>query len=174
MAAHGISAASPTQPPTGQRPAMPFSSEDMMSQFDDHFDNLASAATNSGAALDQLAATTATQYSEIKSFLASLKAAAVNGLHSVAAATSATPLIAQEQAKKRILQLEAAVRNNWHGSAFCSTHGWGVNENHTSANCRSQKPGHVATSTRAAAASPGKTLNKDWDDFLSRRSSDRT
>ena len=62
MAAHGISAASPTHPPTGRQTAMSLSSEEMMAQFDRHFDNITSAATNSGAALDQLAATTTTQY----------------------------------------------------------------------------------------------------------------
>ena len=41
---------------------MPLSSEEMMAQFDRTFDNITSAATNSGAALDQLAATTTTQY----------------------------------------------------------------------------------------------------------------
>ena len=51
--------------------------------------------------------------------------------HSASAAPAVTPLITQEQAKKRILQLEAAVCNNWHRSDFCSTHGWSVNENHT-------------------------------------------
>ena len=44
-----------------------------MAQFDGHFDNLAVAATNSGAALNQLAATTTTQYTEIKSLLTALK-----------------------------------------------------------------------------------------------------
>ena len=70
---------------------MPLSSEEMMAQFDGHFDNLASAAINSGAALDQLAATTTTQYLDIKSLLTSLKAAAVDGLHSTAAATCRNP-----------------------------------------------------------------------------------
>ena len=58
MAAHGITAELPTHPTTGQEPA----SKDYMAQFDGHFDNLAAAATNSGAALNQLAATTTTHY----------------------------------------------------------------------------------------------------------------
>ena len=111
MVAHGISAASPTQTPTGQQPAMPLSSEEIMAQFDGHFINLASAATNSGAALDQLASTSTTQFSDIKSLLTSLKAAALNGSHSAAATTSTTPQTTQEQSKKRIQQLEAAVPN---------------------------------------------------------------
>ena len=174
MVAHGISAASPIQPPTGRLTAMPLSSEEMMAQFDGHFDNLASAATNSGASLDQLAATTTTQYSYIKALLTSLKAAAVNTSHAAATAISVSPPTSQDQAKKRIQELEATVRNKWHRGAFCSTRGWVVNENHTSANCRSQKPGHIATVTCASAAGQGKTLDKGWDDFLSRRSSERT
>ena len=145
-----------------------------MAQSDGHFDNIASAATNSGAALDQIAATTTTQYSAIKSLLTSLKDTAINGSHSAAAVTAANPLTTQEKSKKRVLKLEAAVSKNWHSGAFCSTHGCGVNENHTSANCRSHKPGQVDTSTCAAAAGPGKTLNKVWDDFLSRHFPDRT
>ena len=134
MAAHGISAASPTQIPTGRQPAMPLSFEEMMAQFDGHFDNLTSASTNSCATFDQLAATTTTQYLETKSLLASLKAAAVNGSHSAAATTAATPPLTQEQAKKCILQLEAAVLENRRHGAFFFTHGWGVNENHTREN----------------------------------------
>ena len=111
IVAHGISTASPIQPPTGRQPAMPLSSKEMISQFDRHFDNLALAATNSGAALDQLAVTTTTQYSEIKALLTSLKAAAVYGSYSAAAGTAASPPTPQEQSKKRIQQLEAAVPN---------------------------------------------------------------
>ena len=111
---------------------MPLSSEDIMAQFDGHFDNLVLSATNSVAALDHLYATTTTQYSEIESLLASLKAAAGNGSHSAASVNASTPLITQEQVKKRILQLEAAMRNNWHCGEFSFTHGWGVNENHAS------------------------------------------
>ena len=114
MVAHGISSASSIHPPTGQRLAMLLSSEDMMAKFDGHFDNPALAATSSGAALDQLAATTTTQYLDIKALLTLLKSAVVNGPHSAAAATAASPLTSQEQYKKRIQQLEAAVRNNWH------------------------------------------------------------
>ena len=115
-----------------------------------------------------------TQYSDIKAFLTSSKTAAVNGSHSAAAATYATPPNNEEQSKKHIQELEAAVRNKWHRGDFCSTHGWGVNKNHTSAKCRSQKPGHIATSNCAYAEVLGKTLDKGWDDFLSRHSSNRT
>ena len=81
---------------------MPFSSEEMRSQFDAQFGNLASDSTNSGAALDQLAVTTTAQYSKIKGLITLFKAASVNGAHSAADVTAATPLTTQEQSKKRI------------------------------------------------------------------------
>ena len=109
MVPNGISTASPIQPPTGRRPAMLLSSKEMMAQFDGHFDNLALASTNSGAALDQLSATTTTHYSDIKALLTSLKAAAVNTLNTDADAPAASPPTSQDQSKKRIQQLEAAV-----------------------------------------------------------------
>ena len=55
-------------------PSQPDSPNDLMSQLDSHFDNLASVATNSNSALKQLATATTNQYAEIKS---SLKALAV-------------------------------------------------------------------------------------------------
>ena len=59
IAADVITAVLPTHPTNGRGPA---STDDMMAQFDGHFDNLAAAVTNSGAALDHLDATTTTQY----------------------------------------------------------------------------------------------------------------
>ena len=106
----------------------------MMAQFNGHFDNLAAASTNSGATLDQLAATTTTQYAEIKSLLTALKTAYGLSSYAAAAVTDSTPLIPPAEAKHRISQLEAAIRNNWNYGAFCSTYGWGVNEYHTSKN----------------------------------------
>ena len=46
-----------------------------MAQFYSRFDNLAAAATNSCTALDQLAATTTTHYSEIKALLTAFNTA---------------------------------------------------------------------------------------------------
>ena len=136
MASHIITATLPTLPTTGQGP----SSKYYMSHFNAHFDNLAAAATNSGAALDQLAAITTTQYSEIKALLNTLKTASNRASRpssyaaAAAAATDSTPSIPLTEAKRRIIQIESAVCNNWHCGAFCSTHGWGVNKNHTSEN----------------------------------------
>ena len=167
MAAHGITKVLPTYPTLG--PA----SKDYMSQFDRHFDNLAAAATNSGASFYQLAATTTTQYMEIKALLATLNTASNRASRSssyaTSSATDSTPLVPPTEAKWRIIQLEAAVCNNWHCGYFCSAHGWGVNENHTSENCRAKKSGHFSTATCDHPAGPGKAINKGWENFLSTR-----
>ena len=103
MAAHGMNVALPTHPTSG--PA----SKDCMDQFDGHFDNLANIATNSGAALDQLAATTTMQYTEIKSLLAALKTAYNRtpspSSYATAANTDPAPLIPPTDDKRRISQL---------------------------------------------------------------------
>ena len=135
MAAHRTTVAAPTHPPTGQGPA----STDYMALFDGHFDNLA-AATNSGAALDQLAATTTMQYAEIKPLLTALKTTYRPSSYAAADSTDSTPSIPPTEAKRCIRKLKAAIRKNWHCGAFCSTHGWGVNKNHTSKNCRAKSP----------------------------------
>ena len=109
-----------------------------MAQLDGHFDNLAATSTNSGATLDQLAATTTTQYTEIKNLLAALKTASNRtsspSSYATAAATNSTPSLLLTDSKRRISQIEDVVHNNWHRGDFCSTHGWGVNKNHTSKN----------------------------------------
>ena len=62
-----------------------------MAQFNGHSDNLAVATTNSGAVLDQLAVTTATQYTEIKALLTALKTASSPISYAAANATDSTP-----------------------------------------------------------------------------------
>ena len=89
MDTHGITAALTTHPTTGRGPVSP----DYMAQFGGHFYNLAAAATNSGAALNQLAATTTTQYAEIKSLLTTLKTASSSSSYATAVATDSTPSI---------------------------------------------------------------------------------
>ena len=130
MDTHGITAALPTHPPTGRRPASPASTispYDMMAHLDGHFDNLAAAATYSGETLNQLATTKRTQYAEIMYLLIALKTASGLSSYAAAAATDSTPSIPPAEAKHHISQLEADISKNWHRGAFCSTHGWGVN-----------------------------------------------
>ena len=90
MTSHGITAALTTHPTSGP------SSKDYMAQSDGHFDNLAAAAKNSGTALNQLAATTTMQYTEIKYLLAALKTASYCTSRLISYATDAntdtTPL----------------------------------------------------------------------------------
>ena len=99
LAAHGITVVSHTHPTTGRVTASP---DDIMAQFDGHFDNLSAAATNSGAALDQLAATTTTQYGEIKSLLTALKTASGLSSYDAATTTDSTTSIPPAEAKRRI------------------------------------------------------------------------
>ena len=77
-----------------------------MAQFDGHSDNLAAAAINSGADLDQLAATATTQYTEIKALLAALKTASnrTSSLisYSTASTTDSIPYIPPTDSKQRI------------------------------------------------------------------------
>ena len=173
MAAHGITKVLPTHPTLG--PA----SKDYMSQFDRHFDNLAAAATNSGASFYQLAVTTTTQYMEIKALLATLNTASNRASrlssYATSSATDSTPLVPPTEAKWRIIQLEAAVCNNWNRGAFYYTHGWDVNKNHMSKNFCAKKYVHVSTATNDHPAGPGRAINKGWDTFLStKRVSTRT
>ena len=167
MSSHVITTAMPTHTTTGP------DSKYYMAQFNGDLDNLVAAATNSGESLNQLAATTTTQYSEIKSLLATLKTApnraSIPSSYAAAAVTEYTPSIPPTDAKHCIIQLYSAVRNNWDRGDFCSTHSWGVNENHTSKNCRAKKSDHVSTATRAHPTGPGRAINKGWDYFLSRR-----
>ena len=104
-AAHGITATAPTHTNTGRGPA----STDYMAQLDGNFDNLAAATTNSGAALNQLAATTRMQYAEIKSLLTALKTASIPSSYAATVATDSTPSIHPAEAKCSISQLEADI-----------------------------------------------------------------
>ena len=146
----------------------------MMAHFDGHFDNLSAAATNSGAAHNQLAATTKTQYADINSLLTALKNASGLSSYAAVAATDSTPSIPPAESKRRISQLEADISKNWHCGDFCSTYSWGINENHTSNKCRAKNARHVSTATRVHPEGPSRTTNKGWNDFLSRRTVDRT
>ena len=116
MDVHGITAAIPTHTTTGM------ASKDYMAQFNGQFDNLAATATNSGASLDQLAATTTTWYSEIKVLLAALKTASnrasIPSLYDASVATDSTPSIPPTDVKRRISQLHPDLHKNWHRGAF--------------------------------------------------------
>ena len=68
--------------------------------------------------------------------------------------------------KRRISQLQAAVKGKWIPGHFCSTHGHGVGPDHDSKTCANKSSGHVETATRANPFGPGANRNKGWDDWL--------
>ena len=86
-----------------------------MEELDGYFDNLASAATNSHAALDQLATATAEQYADIKVALDKLAAAAPNKPAPRATPRNTDPLppTKKRMMEKWILILQSAVNNKW-------------------------------------------------------------
>ena len=47
-----------------------------------------------------------------------------------------------------VSQIRAAFKYKCVVGGFCSTHGWGVDPNHSSTSCGSMKTGHVDTATR--------------------------
>ena len=136
-----------------------------MAQLDSHFDNLASAATNSNSALEQLAFATTDQYAEIKTSLDALAAATPalptrRGTRSTAAPLSNT---GKRKLERRIRTLEAAIKNKWEVGGFCSTLGHGVSAGYDSKICGTKGAGHVNSSTRKNRAGEGKKKNKGWD-----------
>ena len=72
----------------------------------------------------------------------------------------------QRKTEKRILILQASVKNKWKVGWFCSTHNHGVRSGHSSNNCNDKKNFQVNTATYAGPAGPGKDINKGWDDWL--------
>ena len=131
--------------------------------LDGQFDALAAAFSASNAALDQIAAAITQQYSEIKAALTNL--AAATPIRNAGTRTGSPPTD-QSETEKRILILQAAVKNKWKVGGFCSTHGHGVRSGHSSNNCNDKKNGHVNATTRASPAGPGRDINKEWDDWL--------
>ena len=87
--------------------------QDTLEQLGSHFGNLASAATNSHAALDQLAAATTEQYENIKSALENLVAAAPNKPYPIATPRNTNPLSSTKKRvmEKWILILQSAIKN---------------------------------------------------------------
>jgi hypothetical protein len=74
-----------------------------------------------------------------------------------------------------VAQLRAAIKGKWSPGGFCSSHGYGVTADHTSATCKNKKPGHVDSATRSSPADHGhdKHINKGWDAFLSTGSANK-
>ena len=147
----------------------------LLDLLDGHFDTLAAALSTSNAAIDHLAAATTKQYAEITAALINLSAATA----ATPAVTAATPTSNrtagtrtsslpsnQREIEKKILILQAAVKNKWRVGGFCSTHGHGIRARHSSSNCNNKREGHVTTATQESPAGPGKNINKVWGNWL--------
>ena len=115
----------------------------LLELLDGQFNVLATASSTINAALDHLAAATTKQYAEIKAALPNLSAATA----ATPAVTAATPTYNrtagtrsgslpsdQRETEKRILILQAAVKNKWKVGGFCSTHSHGARTGHRSSN----------------------------------------
>ena len=72
----------------------------------------------------------------------------------------------QRKTEKRIMILQATIKNKWKVGGLCSTHGHGVRSGHSSSNCNEKKNVHVNAAIRTSPAGPGKYINKGWDDWL--------
>ena len=72
----------------------------------------------------------------------------------------------QHETKKRILILQAAVKNKWKVGVFCSMHGHSVRSGHSITNCKDKNNGHFYATTRSSPAGLGKEINKGWDEWL--------
>ena len=147
-------------------PGQPGGPDDLMAQLDCHFDNRASAATNSNSVLEQLATTMTDQYSEIKASrdaLATTTPLATQGTRSAAQPLGNTE---KHKLKCRIRTLKAGIKNKWEVGGICSTHGHGVSAGHNSKTCRIKGAGHVDSTTRKNPAGVGKEKNKGWDAWL--------
>jgi hypothetical protein len=131
-------------------------------QFSSGMDALALAATNDKTVLDNLLATNKTLSDSIAKKLTNLESLFTKNPTTAAPSTSTT------NDARLIAQLKAAIKGKWAPGGFCSTHGYGVSADHTSASCKNKKPGHIDSATRANPAGHGadKNINKGWDTFL--------
>ena len=173
-ALHGITDAT-SGPGTHTSPdALPFHAASVPSSSPDSnlalqaLDRMADAATNDGLTLSQLtyantrlASRTSTQYQVIKKLLTEIKNSSSPNPRSSSSGAGAGAT--NDQQTIRLLQ--SAVKNRWIVGGFCSSHGWGVSYQHTSATCKNKIAGHIDTATRSNPAGPRKTKNQGWDAF---------
>eukprot|EP00804_Cyclotella_cryptica_P009896 CCRYP_014167-RA/>CCRYP_014167-RA protein AED:0.40 eAED:0.40 QI:0/-1/0/1/-1/1/1/0/256 len=106
-------------------------------QFSSGMDALALAATNDKTVLDNLVATNKMLSDSVAKKLANIKS--LFGKNP----TTSTLTSSSTNDARLIAQLKAAIKGKWAAGGFCSSHGYGVSVNHTSASCKNKKPGHV-------------------------------
>ena len=165
--------AAAAQRPHGIFPSISANSNDrdtpgLLELLGGQFDALAAASSTSNAAMDHLAAATTLQYADTKAALTNLSAATAATPTPIITASTRTGSLPSDQGetKKRIIILQAAVKNKWKVGGFCLTHGHGVHASHISTNYNDKIIGHVNAVTRSSPAGSGKDINKGWDDWI--------
>ena len=134
-------------------------------------DKMTSAETNDKAVLEQLVATTTTQYTEIKDLLQELKyqrGSNNSGRNPNTNNTNTNHKLDgnyMRKLKKRNATLKHNIMKGCSKGGFCSSHGHSVIAGHDSRDCPDRKPGQLETATREKSAGPEKYSNKGWDDF---------
>ena len=162
------------------RPAIPnlpnvgVAGTNLAEDFDAHFDNLASAATHGNeivqGALSTITSTSASQHADVKKLLLDLKSAMPSGggggRNGGSGRNNDISSTDHQKLRRRISQLQTAVKGKWLPGNFCLTHNHGVGPDHDSKTCAQQANDHVTTATRANPSGPGVNRNKGWDDWL--------
>ena len=124
-------------PPPGDIPA-----DEFIDSFSELMNNMASAATNDKAVLEQLVTTTITQYAETKALLQELKTQCGSNNSGRNPVSDHTPDGEDmRKLKKRNATLQHAIVKGWAKGGFCSSHGHGVPAGHEIRNCSNQNLG---------------------------------
>eukprot|EP00804_Cyclotella_cryptica_P009042 CCRYP_003143-RA/>CCRYP_003143-RA protein AED:0.97 eAED:1.00 QI:0/-1/0/1/-1/1/1/0/306 len=144
IAAHSTSTAAfhPTtaSPSNNQLPTL--------SKLESHLDNMALAVTNEKAVLDSLVSSNDTLTKLTADKLAKLENLVLDLKPSTHRPTQTVQPPATSADARSLSQLRAAIKYKWVPGSFCSTHGWGVSANHSSADCKGKRPGHIDSATR--------------------------
>ena len=131
-------------PPPGAIPA-----DEFIYSFSRLMDNMASAATNNKAVIEQLVTNTTMQYNSIKALLQELKPQRGSNNSGRNPSTNHTPDGDDMcKLKNRNATLQHAIIKGWNKGIFCLSHGHGVISVHDICNCPDRKPRHVETATR--------------------------
>eukprot|EP00804_Cyclotella_cryptica_P029094 CCRYP_005281-RA/>CCRYP_005281-RA protein AED:0.19 eAED:0.20 QI:0/0/0/0.71/0.16/0/7/0/1210 len=114
-------------------------------QFSSSMDALALTATNDKTVLDNLVATNKTLSDSIAKKLANIESLFAKN------PTTSTLTSGSTNDARLVAQLKAAIKGKWAAGGFCSSHGYGVSADHTSASCKNKKPAPAATVSDAAS-----------------------
>eukprot|EP00804_Cyclotella_cryptica_P028661 CCRYP_008183-RA/>CCRYP_008183-RA protein AED:0.20 eAED:0.05 QI:0/0/0/0.66/1/1/6/0/1274 len=104
-------------------------------QFSSGMDALALAATNDKTVLDNLVAT-----NKMLSDSVAKKLAKIESLFAKNPTNTSTLTSGSTNDARLVAQLKAAIKGKWAMGRFCSSHGYGISADHTSASCKNKKP----------------------------------